>query len=189
MKLASKASLTDVEAAATQRKRYPYAPANQAPGHVACDGATSDNWFTGPRLGEAFGNFTKLITNGAAVYCSTGSEDSAKLESLLRAARVEFVDFSRIILMRSGANFDRPPPGIKPYDFFFYTDGGITSEQLVKPSLTNLAAAGASIIQGIINGWKDEYEKGIPKTNYIGGIYGTLGGTPGFGPNYHGQTS
>ena len=79
--------------------------------------------------------------------------------------------------MRSAANFDRPPPDLTPYDFFFNTiAGGFL------PSLANLALAGVPIVQGIVAGWTDEFEAGIPATNNIGDIFGSLGGVPDFGP-------
>ncbi len=38
------------------------------------------------------------------------------------------------------------------------------------------------MVEGILTGWNSTFEKGIPATNYIGDIFGSLGGTPDFGP-------
>lgn len=38
-----------------------------------------------------------------------------------------------------------------------------------------------AIIRGILNGWGCVFEQGIPTDNYIGDIFGSLGGTPDFG--------
>ena len=99
------------------------------------------------------------------------------LEVFVRAAKAGKVDFGRIIVMRTAANFDRPPPGLSTYiEFFYRFSGGFG------PSLVNLNRAGVPIIQGILKGWEKEYKKGIKATNYIGDIFGTLGGVPDFGP-------
>ena len=37
-------------------------------------------------------------------------------------------------------------------------------------------------MSGIIAGWNSSYAAGIKASNYIGDIFGTLGGEPDFGP-------
>ncbi|KAL8801740.1 MAG: hypothetical protein Q9182_004279 [Xanthomendoza sp. 2 TL-2023] len=173
---AKKAHLNDSATAQQYRANYAFAAATAGPSIVACDGATSDVYYNGPILASAFANFTKLITNGTGTYCSTAQEDSAILEALLRATKARLVDFSRIIVMRAASNFDRPPPNISTYENFFYrTSGGFV------PSLTNLYLAGREIIAGILGQWEGTFAGGIPPTNYIGDIFGSLGGVPDFG--------
>ncbi|TVY92556.1 Purine nucleoside permease [Lachnellula willkommii] len=184
MQLASQASLNDTKAAVAFRKQYDAStPGSQPPALVACDGVTSDNYYSGPTIASAYDAYTTLITNGSAVYCATAQEDSAILGVLLRGAKAGLVDFSRIIVMRTAANFDRAPAGANEYQFFFYqSSGGFAS------SVANLHIAGVPIIQGIVDGWATEFEQGIAASNYIGDIFGTLGGTPDFGPYpYFGQ--
>ena len=144
---------------------------------IACDGATSDVFYNGNVLSEQFSKYTSVITNGTGKYCATAQEDSAILEVLLRGAKAGIVDFGRIIAMRTAANFDRPPPGVSTYQNFFYGSSGGFG-----PSIANLALAGVPIIEGIVEEWEQTYKKGVIATNYIGDIFGTLGGTPDFGP-------
>ena len=88
-----------------------YEAGSQGPSVVGCDGATSDVYFSGALLSEAFENTTKLYTNGSGVYCTTAQEDTATLEALLRGAIANLTDFSRIIIMRTASDFDRPYAG------------------------------------------------------------------------------
>ncbi len=37
-------------------------------------------------------------------------------------------------------------------------------------------------MEGILKEWNSTFEKGIPAENYIGDIFGSLGGEPDFGP-------
>jgi purine nucleoside permease len=153
-----------------------YFPATQPPSVVECDTATADNFWTGDLLGEAFENTTKLFTNQTGVYCSNQQEDNGTLEALLRANLTGLADFSRIILMRTASDFDRPHPGQSAAANLFQGFTGLG------PSLVNIRLAGVQIILGILNGWSQIFEKGVKPGNYIGDIFGSLGGEPDFGP-------
>lgn len=154
-----------------------YEAATRAPSILTCDIATSDVYFSGALLGEAFENTTTLFTNGSGVYCMTAQEDNATLEAMIRAAINGVVDFSRIILMRTASDFDRPYPGQSDLDNLFYAQpGGFT------PAVANIYLAGTPVVKGILADWHGKFEVGIKPTNYIGDIFGTLGGEPDFGP-------
>lgn len=46
-------------------------PASHNPTAIRCDTATSDVYYAGTLLSEAFGNFTDLLTRGEGKYCMT----------------------------------------------------------------------------------------------------------------------
>jgi len=179
---AKTASLNDSKSSVAYRANYASSPlyataATRPPGIITCDVATSDVYYSGTLLGEAFENTTKLFTNGSGVYCTTAQEDNASLEALLRAAINNVVDFSRIIVMRTCSDFDRPYPGLSDIDNLLYANqGGFT------PAVANIYLAGTPVVQGILSEWNSTFAAGIPPTNYIGDIFGSLGGTPDFGP-------
>lgn len=105
--LARNADLQDSDAATAHRARYlpdkdRFTAATQKPGVIRCDVATSDVYYTGELLSEAFGNTTATWTNGTGVYCMTASEDSAALSVLVRWSIEGVVDFGRVMVMRSG---------------------------------------------------------------------------------------
>ena len=112
---AKTAVLNDSTDAMAYRANYAstsaYEAGSQGPSVVGCDVATSDVYFSGTLLSEAFENTTKLFTNGSGVYCTTAQEDTATLEALLRGAIANLTDFSRIIIMRTASDFDRPYAG------------------------------------------------------------------------------
>ncbi|EKM52541.1 uncharacterized protein PHACADRAFT_261032 [Phanerochaete carnosa HHB-10118-sp] len=146
------------------------------PSVVACDTATSDVFWTGDLLASAFENTTKLFTNGTATYCTTQQEDNGTLEALMRGAITGLVDFSRIIIMRTASDFDRPFDGESAATNLFLMSPGFDI------SIQNIPAAGVPIVTGIVSKWESTFEKGIKPNNYIGDIFGSLGGTPDFGP-------
>jgi purine nucleoside permease len=69
--LAANVPLNDSSDAIAYRAKYDYAPANRPPKIVAGDSVCSDVYYSGPLLGEAFGNITTLVTNGSGVYVMT----------------------------------------------------------------------------------------------------------------------
>lgn len=177
---AKTAILSDSEAAQTYRANYANSPAFAAgaapPSVVACDTATSDNFWSGALLGEAFENTTTLFTNGKGEYCVTQQEDNAMLEALMRGAIFGLVEFSRIMIMRTASDFDRPFNGQSAADNLFADSGGFPL------SIQNIRLAGVKVIEGILDGWHETFERGVKPTNYVGDIFGSLGGEPDFGP-------
>ncbi|OQO13233.1 hypothetical protein B0A48_01461 [Cryoendolithus antarcticus] len=178
---ARNATLNDSSEAVSYRALYAtsdlYAAGTKAPSVIECDVATSDVYYSGKILGEVFGNFTTLVTNGTGVYCTTAQEDNATLEALLRAAAVKAVDFSRIIVMRTASDMDRPWPGQSATANLFYSNQGA-----FEPAIQNIYLAGVKVVEGILEGWNATFAGGVKPSNYIGDIFGTLGGTPDFGP-------
>lgn len=177
---AKTAVLNDTAAANTLRANYAsnsaFKASAQPPSVVACDTATSDNYFTGTLLSEAVENTTALFTNGSAVYCSTEQEDTATLEALLRGAASKLLDFSRVMVMRTASDFDRPYAGETVTANLFDAIQGF------EPSIMNIYLAGVKVVEGILGGWNKTFADGVKATNYVGDIYGTLGGEPDFGP-------
>lgn len=177
---ASSAALNDSDAAIAYRAKYApdeeYKAATAGPSVVGCDVATSDVYYSGTLLSEAFENISTLFTNGSGQYCTTAQEDNATLEALTRSARAKLIDFARIIVMRTASDFDRPYPQETDVQNLFYFDQGGFG-----PAIENIYQAGILVIRGILDGWDDIFEAGIKPNNYIGDIFGTLGGTPDFG--------
>ena len=179
---ARRGNFSDSAAAKAYRAHYAtasgeYKAATLSPGVVECDVATSDVYYSGMILGNAFDNTTKLLTNGTGDYCSTAQEDNATLEALLRASARNLTDFARIIVMRTASDFDRPYPGASATYNLFYADAGG-----FEPALENIYRAGIHVVQGILTGWEATFASGVKPHNYIGDIFGSLGGQPDFGP-------
>ncbi|KAH6982761.1 purine nucleoside permease-domain-containing protein [Ilyonectria destructans] len=180
-KLASGATLKDAEGPQSYRNLYKplgesYKMASQPPSVIKCDTATSDVYYSGRRLSEAFENTTSVWTNGTGSYCMSAQEDNATLEVLIRAAIEKLVDFGRVIVLRTGSNFDRPPPGRS--DLEHLTDAQQNGFSI---AIDNIFIAGSLIVKGIVENWDCTFQDGIATENYVGDIFGSLGGKPDFG--------
>lgn len=153
-----------------------YAAGSKGPSVLGCDVATSDVYYSGTHLSEAFENTTQIWTNGSGVYCTTAQEDNATLEAILRAAQHNLTDYSRVIVMRTASDFDRPPPGTSEIQNLLYADQGGFG-----PAIQNIYLAGIKVVEGILDGWNSTFAAGVKHKNYAGDVFATLGGTPDFG--------
>ena len=119
-----------------------------------------------------FQQLPRLIVDGAYKEMDIEKFNLGKPVGAIQGA----IDFSRIILMRTGSDFDRQYPGETATQHLLYdSQGGHT------PSINNIYLAGVKIVEAIVNDWDDTFEAGITPTNYVGDIFGSLGGTPDFG--------
>ena len=151
------------------------------PSIIQADVTSSNVFWHGRYLSEAFDQTCKTFTKDAANYGITAQEDNGTLAALLQGAVQNQIDFSRIILMRTASNFDQPPAGELPEIPLHSGHGGF---QL---AIENIHRAGLEIVKGILEEWDDRFERGVAPKNYVGDIWGTLGGTPGFGPSAEGE--
>ncbi|KAK4652977.1 hypothetical protein QC762_504040 [Podospora pseudocomata] len=179
---AVRANLSDNEDSKKYRARYKpegniFAKASSGPEVVKCDTVTSDVYYSGTLLSEAFERTTGVWTNGTGRYCMTAQEDNAVLGSLVRMAVYGAVDFSRVVVMRTGSNFDRPPPNVTAYEHLL-----VLKQNGFEVAIQNLYLAGIEIVNGILKDWGAVFDKGIKPCNYIGDVLGSLGGEPDFGP-------
>lgn len=196
--LASKAELSDADGPRQYRSLYvrmgeSYMAASRPPSVVKCDTATSDVYYSGSRLSEAFENTTSVWTNGTGVYCMSAQEDNALLEVLVRAAIEKLVDFERVIVLRSGmtldvilrgnvllitsgSNFDRAP--LNRSDLEHLTD---SQQNGFSIAIDNIYNAGVKIVEGVVENWDCKFKDGVKADNYVGDIFGSLGGEPDFG--------
>ncbi|KAM0426595.1 hypothetical protein ACHAPT_008289 [Fusarium lateritium] len=182
LSVARTATLEDTPEAAKNRALWVGLPddifhaATQEPGIVEGDVLSSNTFWHGHRLSEAMEKVAKVYTSGQAEYTMTAQEDNALLAGLLNASLQGKADFSRIILLRSASNFDRGHED-KLHELPFVMDKGGLG-----PSTRNLYLAALKVVQGILGGWSTRFETGVTPRNYVGDIFGSLGGVPSFGP-------
>jgi purine nucleoside permease len=148
--------LDDSAAAMKYRKRYPYAPANRPPRVIQCDTAAGDTWWHGHVLGQVARDWTKTLTDGKGVYCTTQQEDNATMAVIVRAEAAGLADSKRVAVLRTGANFDRPAPGQSAYASIHADSGGFAL------STANLVRAGKPLVDDIVRRW-EKWQDGVPK--------------------------
>ncbi|WP_144140652.1 purine-nucleoside phosphorylase [Paraburkholderia sp. BCC1884] len=150
--------LSDSAQAQAARAKYSYAPANQPPSVLQCDTLAGDTWWSGTLLGQRARDWTRILTDGNGVYCTTQQEDNATYEALKRAASVHKVDLNRVAVLRAGSDFDRPYDGQTSSDNLlnYAAQGGFTI------AIENLFRSGNPLVQDISTHWSD-WREGVPK--------------------------
>ncbi len=156
--LSRSAALEDSDDVAAYRRHFTAAPADQPPTVIQCDTLSGDTWWTGNRLGEHARRWTRLLTDGKGVYCTTQQEDNATLGAMTRAAHAGRLDMRRVAILRSGSDFDRP----------FAHQGALEGlrAQLALPGAVRIAAdnlvrAGMPLVEAIVRHW-DQWQYGVP---------------------------
>jgi purine nucleoside permease len=159
--LSKSAALEDSQDLREYRRHYPAAPANQPPSVIQCDTLSGDTWWSGKHLGEYARRWTRLLTAGKGVYCTSQQEDNATLNVLTRGTQSGLVDFNRVAVLRSGSDFDRPYPH----------QGVLESMQAQRAlpgaghvSAVNLVHAGMPLVEAIVKHW-DVWQHGVPGTS------------------------
>lgn len=156
--LSRNVALSDSPQALSARAKYDYAPANRPPTVIQCDTLAGDTWWSGTLLGERARQWTKIMTDGKGVYCTTQQEDNATYEAFKRAASAHRVDLNRVAVLRSGSDFDRPYAGQTSADNLldYQAQGGFI------PAVANLYLAGNPLVQEIVTHW-DVWRSGVPQ--------------------------
>jgi purine nucleoside permease len=152
--------LEDAEDLRAYRRHYAELTAKQPPSVIQCDTLSGDTWWSGQQLGEHARHWTKLLTDGKGVYCTTQQEDNAVLNVLTRGSAARLLDLRRVADLRSGADFDRPYPGQTAV-------ATLLDQRRLNDSATvaadNLVHAGMPLVNAIVAHW-DEWQRGVPPT-------------------------
>jgi purine nucleoside permease len=150
-------ALSDGAEAQAARAHFPEAPANQPPTVLQCDTLAGDTWFSGTQLGKRASEWTRILTDGQGVYCTTQQEDNATYEALKRGAAAGYLDLRRVAVLRAGSDFDRPYPGQTSADNLlnYPAQGGFLI------ALQNLYLAGNPLVQAITSNWH-AWRGGVP---------------------------
>jgi len=148
--------LADSAIAQAYRANYPYAPANQPPKIIQCDTASGDTYWNGRVLGVHAEQWVALLTGGKGAYCTTEQEDNATMAALTRGARAGLIDISRVALLRTGSDFDRPFPGQSAYTSLI--KGGVA----FPVAAANLYNAAVPWVNDVISNWS-QWQAGVPE--------------------------
>lgn len=80
-------------------------------------------------------------------------------------------------MTRAGSNFDRPPPGVSDWEHL-----ALAEQNGFDIAIDNIYNVGIAIVRGLLDGWECTFSRGVETDNYVGDIFGSLGGYPDFGP-------
>lgn len=146
--------LADSEEAAAYRAHYGQTAAKAKPAVTRCTTLSTDTYWHGAEIATEMAEHAKTLTEGKADYCTSQMEDNATLTALKRAADAGRLDFSRIAVLRTASNFDRPYEGQSAVDSLKAKSGGFG------PATQNGYRVGNALAQDIVSHW-DRYREGL----------------------------
>jgi purine nucleoside permease len=154
--LSKDVELVDSEDAATYRANYPEdTPARREPFVTQCDSLSSSTYWHGKLMSDWAEWWTQMWTNGLGDYCMTNMEDSATLTALDRLADSGFVDWDRLMVLRTASNFDQPYPGQTAQESLAANSGAF------RPAVQNAYRVGSTVTDHILKNWK-QWRAGLP---------------------------
>jgi len=146
--------LADSPRAARLRAGYG-GPGGRPPAVSTGASLTQSVFWSGRHLNARARAWVDAFTGGRGRYTTTQMEDNATLTALHRAAAAGLLDFERVAVLRTGANFDQARPGDDPHRAMLEDAGWPVAAE-------NAYRVGAHLVHRILEDW-DAWSRGVPE--------------------------
>jgi len=140
--------------------RYKGYPAAQRPPRVLVGAnLAGETFWHGAKMDEWAHRWVRYSTNGQASFASTAMNDSGSLAALAALTRAGRADWNRVLVLRTGSNFDmQAPDETAEQSANRERHGGYTAYE---PSLESAYMVGSHVVKALIAGWT-QFEETIP---------------------------
>ncbi|MDG6094924.1 purine nucleoside permease [Acetobacter sp. AN02] len=153
--------LPDTAEMKTSRARYTGFPeAMKPPSVLTGDTISSETFWVGPKLNDWAERWVKYWTGGQGHLVTTAEEDIGFMQALSAQAKAGRVDMNRVLLLRTGSNYDMPPPGQSPAGFLNDEEHGKGYAGFL-PSVDSVWRVGSVVVKELALHW-DKYENNVP---------------------------
>jgi len=152
--------LVETDSVRAFRARYSDHPkALQSPSVLIGSNLASSTYWHGKLLNAWANDWVAYYTGGRGNYTTTAMEDSGSLRALTNLTRAGRADVNRVLLLRTGSNFDLQPPGLTAAESLSGEKIGHYSAYI--PSLEAAHAVGRRVVHALVEG-RARYETTIP---------------------------
>jgi purine nucleoside permease len=159
-RLTKDVKLEDNDAMREQRARYAGRPAALLPPRVLKgDTLSSSTFWHGRKMSEWANAWVKYHTGGQGNYVTTGMEDTGTLQSLTFLHAMGRVDKRRVLVLRTGSNFDQQRDGITAAESIAETKIGSYVAYL--PAVDAAHRVASVVVRELVRGW-DTYRDKLP---------------------------
>src|SRR5262245_5855999 len=102
-------------------------------------------------------DWTRILTDGKGIFCTSQQEDNAIYEALKRGAGAKLLDLDRVAVLRAGSGFLPPYDGQSSADnlVHYAAQGGFPI------ALENLYRTASPLVREIVNNWPT-WRRGVP---------------------------
>lgn len=137
-----------------------YPAAQQAPRVLIGANLAGETFWHGAKMDEWAHRWVRYSTNGQAKFASTAMNDSGSMAALAALTRAGRADWNRVLVLRTGSNFDmQAPDETAEQSANRERHGGYTAYE---PSLESAYLVGSHVVKALIAGWQ-QYEGTIPE--------------------------
>lgn len=144
--------LLDTPEAMAHRALYVGFPAALRPPHVLLgDTFGSCRYWHGAVMNRWATDWTSLYTDGKGLMAMSNMEDQGIAAALSRLAKMNRVDFQRVLFLRTGSNFSMPPKGESAAASMVAEYAGML------PALESAYRVGSTVVRELVQGWP-QYE-------------------------------
>jgi len=120
----------------------------------------SDSTFWhGERMTEFGNDWVRFWTEGKGDFTTKAMEDSGTLQSLRNLSNAGKVDFERVMILRTAANYTMPSPGMTAAESLARERGAALSAYI--ESLEAAFRVGNTVVQELLRNW-DQYRDAVP---------------------------
>lgn len=159
------------------RKAFAGFPAAQTPPRVILgDGIASSTYWHGALMNDWANDWVKLHTGGKGNFVMSGMEDTGTLTAIRRLSRAGLTDIDRVMILRTGSNFSRQPPG---KDVAWSTSAPYPDQGI--PALEAAYKLGSKVVNEIVANWSI-YATELPYAKPVDVTPGNEGDFPPTGP-------
>jgi len=154
--LSSKVKLSDDTVIAERRAQWKGFPnAQKAPFILMGETLGAERYWHGPSRNKWAENWVKLWTKNQGQFVMTNEESQHYQLDIRTLSSLGYLDANRVMVLRSGSNFDMPPPGAS------ITDSIGDEAPGQKLAFDNNERAAEPVISELLKHW-DEYKTHIP---------------------------
>ena len=145
---------------AHRRAEYAGFPNAQRKPFVLIGSHVSDSTFWhGVKMTEFGNDWTRFWTDGKGDFTTKAMEDSGTLQSLRNLSNAGRVDYDRVMVLRTAANYTMPSPGMTAAESLARERGAALSAYL--ESLEAAFRVGNTVVQELLGNWA-AYRDAIP---------------------------
>ncbi|EHH66950.1 purine-nucleoside phosphorylase [Gluconobacter morbifer] len=156
-RLSRSARLVDDRTIAERRRSWGgYPNARRAPFILMGETLGAERYWHGAPRNLWAENWVRLWTKGAGRFVMTNEESQRYQSDMRQLGRLGYIDPDRIMVLRSGSNFDMPPPGLA----VTVSMGDEGPGQ--KIAYENNERAGEPVVQELVRHW-DRYRDHLPQ--------------------------
>ena len=146
-------TLPDTSNLQTVRSFYTTYPATQSPPLILKgDVLAAGTFWIGALLNTWAENWVNYWSNGQAVFTTTSEEDAGYAQALTFLAQVNAIDFNRVLVLRSAANFSVPHPGQTAAELLADEANGTGYSGFIE-SLQDVYLTGSAVVNEIVDNW------------------------------------